>query len=329
MITKVSNQTAVLALGGGGARGVAHLGVIEVLQNLPIDIQRYVGVSIGSLAGALCAVDPDIHSVQRRVIKYLTSEAFRSKQAALFSTSPPAEEPATSGLTAWYRQIMKLLGARRKLSALFSRPALLNPDVMQEIVDALLPDIDIAETTVPLTIVALDLYSGEKVSLTNGSLKQAVMASAAIPGVFPPIAWGNMLLCDIGMIDALPTEVAKKYGADLTIAVDVGAKVDRIEKCQTAAQVFMRLYDVGEPLMRHYSKQQADLVIRPDVAGISWYDFASPEELIRLGRVAASRYLINPDVSEPMMHASKRIAASTSKTIPDNHVEQTSEQHCD
>jgi NTE family protein len=77
MIAATKNQSAVLALGGGGARGVAHLGVIEVLQQMPVDIQRYVGVSIGSLAGAMCAIDGDIHRVQQRVIDYLTSESFK------------------------------------------------------------------------------------------------------------------------------------------------------------------------------------------------------------------------------------------------------------
>lgn len=293
MITKAKNQTAALALGGGGARGVAHLGVVEVLRRLPVDIRRFVGVSIGSLAGALCAIDSDTDRIQRRVIDYLTSETFQSKQAALFSTAPDAEEPATSGLFAWYRQMMKYIGARRKLSALFNRPALLKAELIQDVVDALLPDIDIGDTVTPMTIVALDLYSGQKVALTEGSLKDAVMASTAIPGVFPPVAWDGMLLCDVGMIDALPVEIARDCGADLTIAVDVGAQVEPVEKCVTAADIFLRLYDIGEPIVRQYTGRMADLVIRPDVADLSWYDFSDPAAMVDLGRAAAETYLVD------------------------------------
>lgn len=280
------NNSVAIALGGGGARGVAHLGVIEALQMTGVNIGRYVGVSIGALAGALSAVDSDTKRVQDRVVKYLTSETFCTKQAALFSTAPEADEPATSGLSAWYRQIRKFFDARRKLSALFYRPALLGADVIGDIVDALIPDIDISDTVTPLSIVALDLLSGRKVVLTRGSLKDAVMASAAIPGVFPPVKMNGMLLCDIGMMDAIPAKVARSYGHSFTFAVDVGSKIERIESCDSAAEIFLRLSDIGEPLMREYTSSVADIVIRPDVSNTAWYDFSNPEGLISLGRDA-------------------------------------------
>ena len=302
MIIASNIPTAVLALGGGGARGVAHLGVIEVMKQMPISIQRYVGVSIGSLAGAMCAVDSDTSAVQSRVIEYLTSEKFRSKQAALFLAAPEADEPGVSGLFAWYHQIRKYIGARRKLAALFSKPALLEANVMQDVVDALLPDIDIRDTSTPLSIVALDLYSGRKVVLTDGSLKKAVMASAAIPGVFPPVKWNDMLLCDVGMIDAIPADVAKSYGAEMTIAVDVGSQVEPIKDCPTAADIFMRLYDIGEPILRAYSKPIADVLIRPDVAKTPWYDFSDPAALIEKGRQAMTSAVCQSVPAENRFH---------------------------
>lgn len=284
MVTACQHPTAAVALGGGGARGIAHLGVMERLLQLPLRIERYVGVSIGGLAGALCAVDADIARVQHRVVEYLRSDAFQKKQAALFQAAPDAEEPATAGLFAWYHQIRRFLGAHRKLLQLFRRSSLISSEMIREIIDNLLPDIDIRDTVTPLSIVALDLYSGRKVILTEGSLKDAVLASAAIPGVFPPVPWGSMLLCDIGMMDAIPARIATTYGKDLTIAVDVGGEVAAIDKCETAADIFLRLSDIGEPLMRQYTKGIADVLIRPDVAHVPWYDFSNPAALIQRGR---------------------------------------------
>lgn len=291
MITSNHTESAVLALGGGGARGVAHLGVIEVLQQLPVSIDRYVGVSIGSLAGALCAADSDVLRVQERVVSYLSSHEFQSKQAALFSAAPDAEEPSTSGLFAWYGQIRRFLGARRRLANLFSKPALLTADVMEDVVDALLPDCNIEDLPTRLSVVALDLYSGRKVVLTEGSLRKAVMASAAIPGVFPPVKWESMLLCDLGMMDAIPARIARSYGADLTISVDVGGGLEPVDSCITAADIFLRLSDIGEHLVRDYTRDISDLLIRPDVASIPWYDFSNAAELIARGRAAARLYL--------------------------------------
>ena len=90
--TNTYSRSACLALGGGGARGLAHLGVVEVLKQSHISVERYVGVSIGGLAGAMCAIDGDIASVQKKAVDYLTSKAFQSKQVELFNAAPPADE---------------------------------------------------------------------------------------------------------------------------------------------------------------------------------------------------------------------------------------------
>ena len=96
-----------------------------------------------------------------------------------------------------------------------------------------------------------------------------------------------MLLCDVGMMDAIPAKIARSYGADLTVAIDVGAQIDAVSKCTTAADILLRLSDIGEPIVREYTRAFADLLIRPDVSHQAWFDFSEPERLIEIGRRAA------------------------------------------
>ena len=134
---------ATLALGGGGARGIAHLGAMEILRGLGVRIEHIAGVSIGSLAGALCALNEDVSDLQRRVTTLVTSDDFRRQQSKIFVSAPATDEPVTSGMFAWWDQLSRFLGVRRRMLELLSRPSLLPADFIQNIITALLPDIDI------------------------------------------------------------------------------------------------------------------------------------------------------------------------------------------
>ncbi len=300
-----SNRSAVLCLGGGGARGLAHLGAVEALQSAGIVVERYVGVSSGSLAGALCAITPDISHVQGNVLRFLSSAQFQRRQAALFSTATPLEGPTVSGLFRWYGQIRQFLGARHQLLQFFRKPALMPGVLMQELIAELLPDIDITDTQIPLSVVALDLLSGRRVVLERGRLRTALLGSTAIPGVFPPVAMDGMLLCDVGVVDAIPTRVGRAHARDLTVAVDVGGELRRTSHCRTAADVFLRISNVSEHLFRDYSRDLADLVIQPDVAETPWFDCTDARGLIDAGRAAAVLALCSADLNR--VSAGRRI----------------------
>jgi NTE family protein len=201
------------------------------------------------------------------------------------------DEEASGSYFAWYNRIKKYLAAHRKLSRAVTSPSLMPETAFTEAIDYLLPDIDLKELSTPLSIVAVDLLSGHRIVLESGSLRTAVRASIAIPGFFPPVRWGDMLLCDIGVVDSLPTRVAKSYASDLTIGVDVGQEQTRISECNTALDAMTRMQDIGELLFRHHVIEDADLIIRPDVGNVAWFDFSEPERLIEAGRQAAHRTL--------------------------------------
>lgn len=280
-----------LALGGGGARGLAHLGVIEVLQDAGFEIERIVGISIGSLAGALCAFEPDTRRVQRRALDYLLSETFQRHQRALFGAHPGPGDAKAGGLFSWYKHIQSYLRANQMFHRVVRRPSLLPGVLLQDVVDHLLPDVDISSSVIPLSIVAVDLRSGRRVVLEKGSLRSAVRGSSSLPGIFPPVELHGMLLCDVGVLYSLPTTVARGYGPEYVIGVDVSSGIQPLSNCETAFDVLMRMDEIGEALFRDYVSKAADLVIHPRVAGIEWFDFSSSAELLEAGRVAAREAL--------------------------------------
>lgn len=282
-------RRAVIALGGGGARGLAHLGVMQSIGESGVQTERIVGVSMGSLVGAMCAVGPDILRVQAKAIELLRSPIFQLKQEVLFGAAPPGDDESSGGIFSWYGRLRKYLNAHRKLTRAVTSDSLISAEPLQESIEYLLPDIDIQELPIPLSIVAVDLLTGSRVVLEKGPLRDAVRASASIPGIFPPVRWGDMLLADIGVIESIPTLVASAYATDLTIAVDVGQDNTRIHECNTALEVMMRVDDICERLMRRHLNDAADLVIRPDVGNVAWFDFSEPERLIAEGRSAGHR----------------------------------------
>ncbi len=114
----------------------------------------------------------------------------------------------------------------------------------------------------------------------------------SLPGIFPPVEHNGMLLCDIGVVDSIPSTVANAYATDMTIAVDIGQNNARIENFDSALDVMMRMQDIGEQILRREKSQWANIHIRPDLAEVAWFDFRNPERLIDCGRDAAWEQLV-------------------------------------
>ena len=288
---KPSERRAVVALGGGGARGIAHLGVMQAIGESGVKTEQIVGVSMGSLIGAMCAAEPDIRCVQAKVIALLHSPEFKSKFEKVYGTAAQTTEEIWEGYFAWYERLKNAFTPRMFRRATYGQ-SLMSENVLNEAIDWLLPDIDLADLPTRMSIVAVDLLSGHRIVLEKGPLRKAVRASTSIAGFFPPVPWGDMLLCDIGTVDSIPITVAKSYASDLTIAVDVGQERTTITHCKTAFEVLMRMEDIGERLMRRHVSKDADLVVRPNVGEVSWFDFNHPEKLIEAGRDAARKTLM-------------------------------------
>lgn len=280
-------RRAVIALGGGGARGLAHLGAIEAISRTAIRIERFVGVSIGALVGAMCAIDPNIQRVQSRIIGFLNSPDFIHHQEQLFGSTGVSEAESSSGIVAWYERAKHLYTAHRRLTRAVTQQSLMPGAILTASIEELVPDIEFSDLAVPLSIVSVDLRSGHRIVLETGSVRRAIEASMALPGIFPPVEIDGMLLSDIGAVDSIPNTVADSYAGDMTIVVNIGQHNAPMETFDSALDVMMRMQDIGEQILRREKTQLADIHIRPELSEVSWFDFRKPERIIDRGRSAA------------------------------------------
>ena len=283
--------TLALALGGGGARGLAHAGVLEVLGDAGIRPDRIYGVSVGSVVGAAYAFEPDIRTMLPRALTYLRSPAFRRYTATVGENRTqephPGVEPPPDAPPTFMTRVRGFVRAERAFHRMLASGSLLDGAVLHAVVEALLPDADVADALVPLSIVAVDLVSGREVEITKGPVRQAVLGSASLPGIFPPVPYGGCLLADVGVVSSVPCHAARRGGADVVVAVDVAQRVAARRSFPTAVDVLLRMEHVAGSLFRELVFQHADVIVRPDVSRLDWTDFSTMDEVIEHGRLAA------------------------------------------
>lgn len=246
-----------LALGGGGARGIAHLGVWQRLCELGVDVHCVAGTSIGAIAGAIIAagrVDAALEWCAEPDWKKIPKLIFESKLS-------------TKGLTTG-RQVEKLLGELIAVG-------------------------DFAALGMPFAAVATDLRSGEPVVMRDGDLLSAVRASMSIPGVFRPVEREGRVLIDGQLVDPVPVAACRALGADVVVAVDINPPPGT----DAAAKAFedMNMIDVlvgtltifnCEMTRRTLVESRPDVVIRPNVGDVLALDFRNAARLVEIGRAA-------------------------------------------
>src|SRR5512136_308113 len=273
-----------IALGGGGARGLAHIGVLKVLDKEEIPIHLIAGTSIGALVGGAYAsgINPD--KLQKKAEEYLNSTEFRSSAIKAFETVHAKGEVAlTQRIQAYLKNHFYLIQAMFK-------PGILSNEDFQATIDYFIPDIRIEETRIPFRAVATDLVSGQEITFSEGSLRQAVMASRAVPGAIAPLKEGERLLSDGGIICSVPSSVARQEGADIVIAVVVDRGIGS-EELRTVVDVYLRVSEIMGERLKQCELVEADVVIRPEVGDLHWSSFSEAMNLIDEGEKATREKL--------------------------------------
>ena len=239
-----------LALGGGAVRGAAHIGVLEVLDRAGLEPAVITGTSAGAFVGALYAAG-----------------------------TSPAEISKIARTLRWARLIRP---AR-------TRKALFETSRLGVFLDRMLDARDFDALIRPFAAVACDLTTGREVVLRDGPVATAVLASAAIPGVFPPVVRDGQVLVDGGLVTMVPAALAREMGADIVLAVDVSGPLPRRQPT-TLLQVMVAVSAL-QPGGSDRLVQGADLVIAPEVDEYAFWELSRIAEFEEAGRTAAEQAL--------------------------------------
>ena len=241
-----------LALGGGAARGLAHLGVLKVLIEEKIPIDFIARVSVGSIVAAGFAAGLSIEQLIQQ-----------------------AESVTWKHLSRWS---LSLQGFNRN-------------DRMADWLESLLPVSTFEELKVPLRVLATDLRTGKPVVLERGPLFPAIRASCAIPGLYVPVEVNGYLLADGYLTCNLPVQQVREMGADIVVASAIGLEISDQVNLNNIYQILLRSFSIMSSAVQNNSLPDADVLIQPRIENFSWTDLDALSELIEAGEGAAREQL--------------------------------------
>ena len=237
-----------LALGGGFARGYAHLGVLKIFEEHKVPIACISGSSIGSIIGAAYASGTPLG----RIIGKCRDIRFRDF-------------------------------ARWRVS----RFGLASNDRLEQLLHRSFDSSQLEHLKIPMAVVATDLDTGDPVVFKQGGLAEAIRASCAFPGLFEPVQIGTRYLADGGLVAPVPTRAARELGAEIVVGVSMGLHDGRRGAPRNLFQVVSRAVSAAQKHQLEVWERYADLVLRPDVQNIAWDDFERIDDAIEAGATVA------------------------------------------
>ncbi len=284
-----------LALGGGSARGMAHIGIFQVLEKHGIPIDMISGSSAGALIGSAYAAGVSIQTIEDAVLKW------GSKIGLLRLTVPDMFD------VKYYAKAVGRMFSRKKT---IWDPRLFRPGIgvfsgveVNKLYLNVVGDPSFNEMKIPLSVVALDINSGEEMIFEHGNVRLAVRASLSIPGIFTPLAYNGRLLIDGSIADPIPVNALVKRGADIIIAVNVTPSLKdslkslrhstRKDQLAVSRSPLLPAFDVAMRSLQSLQYElsamkttKASVHITPDVGDVSWSEFFNAGQLIQRGREA-------------------------------------------
>lgn len=274
-----------LVLSGGGARGLAHIGVLKALKEQGIEVQGVAGTSMGSIVGGLYASGHSPEQVERIAREMDWAYAFSDRSPRSHSLYEYRQLDA--GLPVDYHIRLSREGIKLPRAIFQGQHLSL---VLDELFAPVLSVDNFDKLPIPFRAVASDLVSGDAVVIDRGNLSTAIRASMSIPGIFEPVEYNNMLLVDGGIASNIPAGALSGMNLDRLIVVDVGTPRRAKEDINTVANVVGQLTAL---LVRNNSDQQlselssVDIVVTPQLGNVANSDFTSVDDAVQAGYIAA------------------------------------------
>ena len=271
-----------LALSGGGARGFAHIGVIEVLEEKGVRIDRIAGTSMGSIVGGLYAAGYSTHALRDIIDNIDWTETFSStprRRSTYIGEKETSEWPLFElRFEGWRARIPSSLSSGQRTATLLSWLTLGSTYECGRDFDRL---------SIPFRSITTDLKTDRSVILGEGDLGLAIRASSTIPLLFAPVEFDGMLLVDGGLKDNLPVDAARNMGSDFVIAVAIDESMHNPDELDNPVNVADQVTSILMRNITRLSKSQADFIINPDMEAFSSSSFSNSDAVIEQGRKAA------------------------------------------
>ncbi len=271
-----------LALGGGGARGFAHIGVLRVLERERIPIKSIVGTSMGAIVGALYAQSLNSHEVEDKIKLFLKSPLFAQSHNAI------SKQKSLSLLDYIASELCEHLKDSDKMRQI---TATMDAEMSRSL-GSLLGAADIRSCATPFAAVASDLRTGREVILSKGPLALSVLASSAMPGFLSPVSLDGYLLTDGAATSAVPIRAARSlWPRHKVLAVDVSSQLSSNPPLDNAVHVILRSSAITGFHYHNELVNEADVLLQPRVKLFSWSEFDNLDDFIAEGEQAALKKL--------------------------------------
>ncbi|MFC1658022.1 patatin-like phospholipase family protein [Candidatus Omnitrophota bacterium] len=273
-----------LALGGGGARGYAHIGVLKVLKAHSIPIDLIVGTSMGAIVGAAYCLNPDLEALEEKLLA-LIERAPLKRIESLFAQTPEEKQQKLI--------LQKLLSRIRNLYLWNLRAArrwLVRTEPIMKLFEELFNDQTFSEVQIPFACLAVDLNTALDVIMQEGRILEAILASSSVPGVFAPLRRGEQLLADGGILSVVPARQARILGADFVIGVDLSPTYVKRELA-TGLDVMFQSDWIKSRYLNKLDLKYCDLVIKPDIVHLNWSEFSQARLCVQKGELETLRHI--------------------------------------
>lgn len=261
-----------VALGGGGGRGMAHIGVLRALENTGIPVERISGASIGSFVGSLYASGAPVDRIEALAVGTNWSNLVELKLSRMGVYSTSRLERFINFNLSYLQSDTALLARRRKF---------------EESADAEPSDITFSDLKIPFACTATDLFAGTTVIYDSGPVAEAVRASCSIPGLFEPITVNGRLMVDGGVLANLPVSLCRQLGAARVIAVDVES--DTPEQLNGLIEILMQIVKIQGRALTAAERASADYIVAPAVGSVKSTDLRRSAYVIQEGEAAGWR----------------------------------------